>query len=65
LLTRNTRIFYKLKKHQYIYDSKVSLSKNYLRYVLKFFKNLDRARCWWLTPVILAICEAEIKRIVV
>jgi hypothetical protein len=28
-------------------------------------KKVIQARCWWLTPVILAIREAEIKRIVV
>jgi hypothetical protein len=28
-------------------------------------KSTSPARCWWLTPVILAIWEAEIRRIVV
>jgi hypothetical protein len=28
-----------------------------------YFKNSTRARCWWLTPVILATQEAEIRRI--
>jgi hypothetical protein len=32
----------------------------------KFFKNFPgEARSWWLTPVILAIQEAEIRRIMV
>jgi hypothetical protein len=30
-----------------------------------FFKTALYARCWWLTPVILATQEAEIRRITV
>jgi hypothetical protein len=29
------------------------------------YKNCDWAQCWWLTPVILAIQDAEIRRIAV
>jgi hypothetical protein len=32
---------------------------------LFFKKSTHAARCWWLTPVILAIHEAEIKRTMV
>jgi hypothetical protein len=28
-------------------------------------KNINNARCWWLTPVILPTQEAEIRRIAV
>jgi hypothetical protein len=29
------------------------------------YKEVSGARCWWLTPVILATQEAEIRRIAV
>jgi hypothetical protein len=34
-----------------------------LKSVWRFLKKLKIAKCWWLTPIILATQEAEIRRI--
>jgi hypothetical protein len=52
-----------LKSHHILKSS--SRYINNLNIKLTIYRSYIQARCWWLTPIILAIQEAEIRRIVV